>query len=107
MSASGEAAVTHLLPSDTRSACTQLPSWVELDLDDDDDLPNLAFQHAQVRPTRFPDPQYPAQLHIDYRFPDGAPAAIERAERLGAIHMPPNTSTSQCYADPSGHPFCL
>ena len=83
------------------------PTWVVLDLDDDDDLPDLAFQHAQVRPTRFPDPDYPAQLHIDYRFPDGAQAAIQRAERLGAIHMPPNEVTSQCYADPAGHPFCL
>ncbi|TCO24740.1 hypothetical protein EV652_108275 [Kribbella steppae] len=83
------------------------PAWVELDLDDDDDLPNLAFQHAQFRATRFPDPAYPAQLHIDYRFPDGAQAAIHRAERLGAIHMPPNEVTSQCYADPAGHPFCL
>ncbi|MFG1819140.1 VOC family protein [Kribbella sp. NPDC049174] len=81
---------------------------VELDLDDDDDLPNLAFQHsAQFRATRFPDPAYPAQLHIDYRFPDGAQPAIQRAERLGAIHMPPNEVTSQCYSDPAGHPFCL
>ncbi|MFI7059941.1 hypothetical protein ACIBL3_03075 [Kribbella sp. NPDC050124] len=42
-----------------------------------------------------------------YSFPDGAQPAIRRAEDLGAIHMPPNKSTSQCYADPSGHPFCL
>ncbi|MGW7684747.1 VOC family protein [Kribbella sp. NPDC054772] len=83
------------------------PTWVVLDLDDDDDLPNLAFQYAQVCPTRFPDPAYPAQVHIDYRFPDGAQPAIDRAEGLGAIHMPPNRSTSQCYADPAGHPFCI
>jgi hypothetical protein len=46
-------------------------------------------------------------VHIDYRFPDGARAAIERAEGLGAIHMPPNESTSRCHADPAGHPYFL
>lgn len=90
-----------------RQRVVDSPEFVVIDLDDDDDLPNLAFQHAQVRPTRFPDPDYPAQIHIDYRFPDGAQPAIERAVQLGAIHMPPNESTSQCYADPEGHPFCL
>ncbi|MFI6679686.1 hypothetical protein [Kribbella sp. NPDC050470] len=70
------------------------------DLDDDDDLPNLAFQHASVRPTRFPDPDCPDQIHIDYRFPDGARPVIRRAVDLGAIHLRPSESTSQCYADP-------
>ncbi|GAA2756370.1 VOC family protein [Actinopolymorpha rutila] len=79
------------------------PEWVVLDLDDDD-LPNLAFQHARFRAARWPDPAYPAQLHVDYRFPDGAPAAMERAERHGAIHCPVPGNT---YSDPAGHPFCL
>lgn len=74
---------------------------VELDLNDDE-LPNLAFQHAQFRATRWPDPDYPAQLHVDYRFPDGAEAARARAVQLGA--MPLHGPT---YADPAGHPFCL
>lgn len=79
------------------------PGWVVLDLDDDD-LPNLAFQHAQFRAARWPDPAYPAQLHVDYRFPDGFQAAMARAERLGAVHVPVREVT---YADPAGHPFCL
>lgn len=74
---------------------------VEIDLADDD-LPNLAFQHAQFPATRWPDPAYPAQLHVDYRFPDGAEAARTRAERLGALPLQGPT-----YADPAGHPFCL
>ncbi|MFC7621620.1 VOC family protein [Microlunatus sp. GCM10028923] len=74
---------------------------VELDLADDE-LPNLAFQHAQFPATRWPDPAYPAQLHVDYRFPDGAEAARARAVRLGAIPM-----DGPVYADPAGHPFCL
>lgn len=77
------------------------PERVVIDLDDDE-LPNLAFQHAQFRAARWPDPAYPAQLHVDYRFPDGAAPAIERAERFGAIPAHGNT-----YADPASHPFCL
>ena len=87
------------------------PERVVIDLDDDD-LPNLAFQHAQVPAPRWPDPAYPAQLHVDYRFtvdhelphyqtPAGK-AAIERAEELGAIHL-----HNVVYADPAGHPFCF
>ena len=80
------------------------PERVVIDLADDDGLPNFAFQHAQFRAARWPDPAYPAQLHVDYRFPDGAPAQIERIERLGAVHVAVDGNT---YADPAGHPFCL
>lgn len=79
---------------------------------DDDDLPDLAFQHAQSAAPRWPDPAYPAQLHVDYRFSDDedlphfktpeARAAIERAADAGAIHL-----RHVVYADPAGHPFCL
>lgn len=79
------------------------PEWVVIDLDDED-LPNFAFQHAQFRAARWPDPDYPAQLHVDYRFPDGYRAALDRAEQLGAIHIPVREVT---YADPASHPFCL
>lgn len=74
---------------------------VELDLADDA-LPNLAFQHAVFRATRWPDPDFPAQLHVDYRFPDGAEAARARAMQLGAVPIHGPT-----YVDPAGHPFCL
>ena len=47
---------------------------------------------------------YPARLHVDYRFPDGLQAAMPRAARLGAIHLPVR---EVIYADPAGHPFCL
>ncbi|MEQ4204023.1 VOC family protein [Actinopolymorpha sp. B17G11] len=78
------------------------PERVVINLDDEE-LPNIAFQHAQFPAARWPDPAYPAQLHVDYRFPDGAESAIPRAERLGAIH----TGHGNAYADPAAHPFCL
>lgn len=87
------------------------PERVVLDFDDDD-LPNLAFQHAQFPAPRWPDPAYPAQLHVDYRFTvdheiphfqtPAAKAAMARAEELGAIHL-----QNVVYADPGGHPFCF
>lgn len=81
------------------------PEEVVLALDDDR-YPNFAFQHAQFVAPRWPDPAYPAQLHLDLRFDDGKEAAVERAERLGAIRLPKLADT-EIYADPAGHPFCL
>ncbi|HVX42468.1 MAG TPA: VOC family protein [Mycobacteriales bacterium] len=89
------------------------PDRVVLNLDDVD-IPDLAFQHAAPRNYRHPNRDYPAQLHVDYRFtvdhehphfrtPE-AVAAIERAKRLGAIPIPVSEVT---YADPAGHPFCI
>ncbi|MFC9687197.1 VOC family protein [Kribbella sp. NPDC056951] len=87
------------------------PERVVLDLGDDD-LPNPAFQHAEFPAPRWPDPAYPAQLHVDYRFTvdyetphyltPAAKAAMARAEELGAIHL-----RNAVYADPAGHPFCF
>lgn len=84
---------------------------VVIDLDDDE-LPNLAFQQSWSDTPRWPDPAYPAQLHVDYRFSDDevvphfqtpeARAAMARAEDLGAIHL-----RHVVYADPAGHPFCF
>jgi hypothetical protein len=79
---------------------------VVVDLDDAE-LPNLGFQHAQFRAARYPDPAFPAQLHVDYRWSDGAEAgAMERAERLGAIRLP-DLADTVAYADPASHPFCV
>ena len=72
----------------------------------DDRYPNFAFQHAQFVACRWPDDDYPAQLHVDYRFGEGKAAAIERAERLGGIRLPQLSDTT-IFADPAGHPFCL
>lgn len=87
------------------------PERVVIDLDDED-LPNLAFQHAQFPAPRWPDPAYPAQLHVDYRFTvdheiphfqtPAAKAAMARAEELGAIRL-----QNVVHADPAGHPFCF
>ncbi|HVX47448.1 MAG TPA: VOC family protein [Mycobacteriales bacterium] len=96
-----------------RSRLEDSPERVVIDLADAD-LPNLAFQHARLRDYRHPNRDYPAQLHVDYRFtvdgdlphfqtPAGI-AAMERASRLGAIHIPVKEVT---YADPAGHPFCF
>jgi hypothetical protein len=84
---------------------------VVIDLDDDD-LPDLAFQQAPPRDYRHPDPDYPAQLHVDYRFTvdhevphfktPAAVAAMDRAERLGAMPL-----SAVVFADPAGHPYCL
>jgi hypothetical protein len=67
----------------------------------------IAFQHAPTyKASRWPDPAYPQQLHLDLHVQDGA-AAHERAERLGAIRLPEMGGSCPVYADPAAHPFCL
>jgi Glyoxalase-like domain len=74
----------------------------------DDDLPDLGFQHAQFRAARWPDPAYPSQVHVDYRWHDHLTGrrALQRAQRLGAIRLPHERDT-EIYADPASHPFCI
>lgn len=81
------------------------PERVEITLEDDR-FPDFAFQHGQFVAARWPDPAYPAQLHVDFGFIDGTDAAVERAERFGAIRLPKLADT-EIFADPAGHPFCL
>jgi hypothetical protein len=83
------------------------PARVVVDLGVEE-LPKLAFQHGQFAAPRWPDPAFPAQMHVDYRWYDGiaAGAALERAERLGAIRLP-QLGGAEIYADPAGHPFCI
>ena len=71
-------------------------------------LPDLAFQHAQFRAARWPDPAYPSQLHVDFRWHDSLTAryALKRAESLGAIRLP-QVPGADIYADPASHPFCI
>lgn len=92
---------------EARGRVEDVPERVVVDLGDDA-LPHLAFQHSQFRAARWPDPDYPAQLHVDYRWHDGITArlALERAERLGAIRLP-QLAGAEIYADPASHPFCI
>jgi len=75
---------------------------------DDGRLPMLAFRHvAKHSPPRYPDPEYPQQMHMDLKFEDPHGARIA-AERLGATRLPnPEWAHPDVYADPAGHPFCL
>ena len=40
-----------------------------------DTTPALAFQHSNVETPRWPDPAYPAQVHVDLMFDDPEPVA--------------------------------
>ncbi len=74
---------------------------------DDGRLPMLAFRHVpEHSPPRYPDPEYPQQMHMDLKFEDSN-AARQVAERLGAIRLSNPHGHPDVYADPAGHPFCL
>jgi catechol 2,3-dioxygenase-like lactoylglutathione lyase family enzyme len=68
----------------------------------------LAFQRAPTwTPPRWPDPEYPQQLHLDIRVDD-----IDEGERavlaLGAQRLATERENGfRVFADPAGHPFCL
>jgi hypothetical protein len=74
---------------------------------DDADRPLIGLQRVvDYRPPRWPDPEYPAQMHFDLGFDDRV--ARERlALQLGATRLPPQGGSCPVYADPAGHPFCL
>jgi hypothetical protein len=59
----------------------------------------------QYRPPRWPDPDYPQQLHLDMPVSD-LQAADELALRLGATRLQ-DKGEYRSYADPVGRPFCL
>ena len=68
----------------------------------------LAFQRTEhwVAP-RWPDPQFPQQLHLDIRV-DDVEAAQEAVLKLGARRLPAQRESGfRVFADPAGHPFCL
>lgn len=74
---------------------------------DGDSGPRLAFGDGpaeHVMP-RWPDPDYPQQLHLDFPVPD-LDAAGELALSLGATRLQ-DRGDLRSYADPVGHPFCL
>lgn len=91
----------------SRGRIEDSPTRVVVDLGDEK-LPHLGFQHAQFPAARWPDPAYPAQMHIDYRWFDDshAKAALGRTEPLGAIRLPQLAGT-EIYGDPPSYPFCI
>lgn len=69
----------------------------------------LAFQRvADHRPPRWPDPERPAQFHLDVDVPD-LEAAQARVLELGAelLDAGEHARGWRVFADPAGHPFCL
>jgi hypothetical protein len=75
---------------------------------DDPDALTLGFQHAPgLDPPRWPDPSRPQQIHLDLYVEEGGGAALEEAERLGAMRLPAMGGSCPVFADPSSHPFCL
>jgi catechol 2,3-dioxygenase-like lactoylglutathione lyase family enzyme len=64
----------------------------------------FAFQRApDHQPPRWPDPQFPQQVHLDVMV-DDLEVADARVRELGARRLP---AGDHVYADPAGHPFCL
>jgi catechol 2,3-dioxygenase-like lactoylglutathione lyase family enzyme len=85
----------------------ETPHGVVISGSERDRYPLLAFQRVDdYRPPRWPDPQYPQQLHLDFHVPAGA-GLSELAERLGATRLPEMGGSCPVYADPAAHPFCL
>jgi hypothetical protein len=60
---------------------------------------------SDERPPRWPDPEFPQQMHVDVRVRD-----LDEADRLvmanGATVLQ-DEGAFRTYADPAGHPFCL
>lgn len=67
--------------------------------------PALPFQHSDSEPPRWPNPAYPAQVHVDLMFDDPAPVAARVIELGGSILL--RRDAFPVYADPAGHPFCI
>lgn len=64
----------------------------------------LGFQLAtDYRAPRWPDPEYPQQIHLDVMVEDPQ-AAEPLVLGLGARRL---ACGDYVYADPAGHPFCL
>jgi hypothetical protein len=68
-------------------------------------VPALAFQHSDAEPPRWPDPAYPAQVHVDLVFDDPEPSAARIVDLGGSILR--RRDGFPVYADPAGHPFCI
>lgn len=68
--------------------------------------PNIAFEsEANYHRPRWPDPDHPAQIHLDLTVPD-MDSAREIAERHDATPLL-DTADHSTWSDVVGHPFCL
>ncbi len=73
---------------------------------ENDHSSGLAFQRApKLRAPRWPDPDYPQQLHLDVMVDDLALARTQ-VLALGAVALETGPEPT-VFADPAGHPFCL
>ena len=71
-----------------------------------DTTSGVAFQFApNHRAPRWPDPEYPQQVHLDVMV-DDVDTAEAAVLALGARRLE-NPGSDHVYADPAGHPFCL
>jgi hypothetical protein len=56
--------------------------------------------------TTWPDPEVPAQIHLDLQFAD-RDSAVAHAQALGARRLPRPQGHGWTFADPAGHPLCF
>ena len=71
-----------------------------------DVFPRLAFDGLEdYRPPRWPDPEYPQQLHLDIAVPD-VDGISRLALSMGATSLRDERGFA-IFADPAGHPFCV
>ena len=70
--------------------------------------PKISFQCApDHRPPRWPDPDFPQQLHLDVEV-DDLDEGEAQVLTLGAARLPGGEDGDfRVFADPAGHPFCL
>src|SRR2546423_6199947 len=73
-----------------------------------DTLPHFAFSGdgwSDSRPPRWPDPDYPAQVHLDFQARD-LDSAEKRVLELRGSKLA-EYGDHRVYADPVGHPICM
>jgi hypothetical protein len=80
--------------------------WIKIAADETAPL-QFAFGDgwSDERPPRWPDPDYPQQLHLDF-FARDLGAVEELVLERGATRIQ-DKGSYRSYADPVGHPFCL
>ena len=68
--------------------------------------PEIGFEHApDDAPPRWPDPDHPAQVHVDIEVDD-----LDRASQVAVAHgaaVLQDFGDHRVLADPVGHPFCV
>ena len=81
---------------------------------DDDGRRVLTFQRTEeLKPSTWPSPEVPMQLHLDFIVPDrdSLDAAHDHALRLGGRLVQDRSDDEDeplyVFADPAGHPFCV